>query len=280
MVWLKLLLVICVFFLGQLISPQSAFASNNSCTGLAASIYSCTGAQSSLSSVRVTVTSTIPGSITTLNRVTTPVRKPAPAPVRVSRIDGWSCARSGNTAPGCRSVPAPPPPPPAPVVVYRAPITLSDLAQFSPQATSISSQPSGWSLVGMPVNFIAPSVQHSVSGSLLGRPAEVRFTPRGYTWSFGDGSTRTTTTGGTSWQSLGVAEFTPTATSHSYSRVGTYAVQVTTRYSAEYRYAGGAWVGVSGEINGPGSHISIKVLAADTVLTTGSCGGGGQLPGC
>lgn len=278
MVRSKFLLTLVVSVLVFAYFETPAVASSCSTTGYLAG--TCTGAQSSLSSVRVTVTSTIPGSITTLNRVTTPVRKPAPVPVRVSRIDGWSCARSGNTAPGCRSVPAPPPPPPAPVMVYRAPITLSDLAQFSPQGTSISSQPSGWSLVGMPVNFIAPSVQHSVSGSLLGRPAEVRFTPRGYTWSFGDGSTRTTTTGGTSWQSLGVAEFTPTATSHSYSRVGTYAAQVTTRYSAEYRYAGGAWVGVSGEINGPGSHISIKVLAADTVLTTGSCGGGGQLPGC
>lgn len=278
MVWAKFLLTVFVL-VASISIPQVAIANSN-CSAKGTLLGSCTGAQSSINSVRVSVTTTTPGSITTLNRVTATVRKPAPAPVRVSRIDGWSCARSGNTAPGCRSVPAPPPPPPAPVMVYRAPITLSDLAQFSPQATSISSQPSGWSLVGMPVNFIAPSVQHSVSGSLLGRPAEVRFTPRGYTWSFGDGSTRTTTTGGTSWQSLGVAEFTPTATSHSYSRVGTYAAQVTTRYSAEYRYAGGAWVGVSGEINGPGSHISIKVLAADTVLTTGSCEGGGQLPGC
>jgi hypothetical protein len=252
----------------------------NSCSATGYFVGTCSGAQSSPSSVRVTVTTTIPGSAVTLNRVTTPARKPAPAPVRVSRIDGWSCARSGNTAPGCRSVPAPPPPPPAPVVVYRAPITLSDLAQFSPQRSSLVSQPSGWSLVGMPVNFIAPSVQHSVSGSLLGRVAEVRFTPRGYVWSFGDGSTRVTSSGGSTWQSLGVAEFTPTATSHSYSRVGTYTVQVVTRYTAEYRYAGGAWVAVSGEVSEPGSALSIRVLAADTVLTTGSCGGGGVLPGC
>ena len=276
--WRKLLFVVLVFCL--VLSPGTQARASSNCSSSSLLMGSCTGAQSSLSSVRVTVTTTVPGGLTTLNRVTTPVRKPAPAPVRVSRIDGWSCARSGNTAPGCRSVPAPPPPPPAPVVVYRVPITLSDLAQFSPQGSSLASQPSGWSLVGMPVNFIAPSVQHTVSGSLLGRAAEVRFTPRGYAWGFGDGSTRITSTGGSSWQSLGVAEFTPTATSHSYSRVGTYTVQVTTRYSAEYRYAGGAWTGVSGEINGPGSQISIRVLAADTVLTTGSCGGGGQLPGC
>ena len=278
MVWRKLLLLVLTS--GFIFSPEFQAQANSNCSSSSLFMGSCSGAQSSPSSVRVTVTTTIPGSAVTLNRVTTPVRKPAPAPVRVSRIDGWSCARSGNTAPGCRSVPAPPPPPPAPVVVYRAPITLSDLAQFSPQRSSLASQPSGWSLVGMPVNFIAPSVQHSVSGSLLGRVAEVRFTPRGYVWSFGDGSTRVTSSGGSTWQSLGVAEFTPTATSHSYSRVGTYTVQVVTRYTAEYRYAGGAWVAVSGEVSGPGSALSIRVLAADTVLTTGSCGGGGVLPGC
>lgn len=279
MVRAKFLLAIFLF-MASISSPLAAIANSN-CSAKGTLMGSCTGAQASLSSVRVSVTTTIPGSSFTISRVTTPVRKPAPATVRVSRIDGWACARTGNTAPGCRTIPAPPPPPPpAPVVIYRAPITLSDLAQFSPQGSSLSSQPSGWTLVGMPVNFIAPSAQHTVSGSLLGRAAEVRFTPQGYVWNFGDGSTRVTSTGGSSWQSLGVAEFTPTATSHSYSRVGSYTVHVTTRYSAEYRYAGGAWSGVSGEVLGPGTHIILRVFAADTVLTTGNCGGAEALLGC
>jgi hypothetical protein len=172
------------------------------------------------------------------------------------------------------------PTPPAPVVVVYDPIDLADLASFSPQTISLSSQPVGWAVVGLPVNFIASSSTHVVSGSLFGQATDVRFTPQVVEWNFGDGSSASTSHGGSSWEQLGVAEFSPTATSHIYSREGAVTATVTVRYGVEYRMGSGSWTSVAGMVSRDASLPVTVVLSADTVLTTGQCFNDRDLQSC
>ncbi|MFD1714211.1 PKD domain-containing protein [Amnibacterium flavum] len=152
------------------------------------------------------------------------------------------------------------------------PITLADIATFRPSATEFTSEPAGWAVRGLPANFVAPASQHTVAGTLLGAPAEVRFTPTSWRWDYGDGTTRTTTTGGATWQALGVPRFTPTATAHSYTSKGSFTVTGAVVYRAEYRFGGSAWGPVVGELVIDLPSRDLIVSAASTVLVAERCG--------
>jgi hypothetical protein len=171
----------------------------------------------------------------------------------------------------CKPATPVPPAPAAPAVVVYDPIDLADLASFSPQNISLSSQPAGWGVLGLPVNYIASASTHVVSGSLFGQATEVRFTPRSYQWSFGDGTSATTYQGGARWDQLGLSDFSTTSTSHSYAQAGNFTTHVTVHFGVEYRIGGGAWTAVSGDVNRDASISIVVVLNADTVLTTGDC---------
>ena len=171
--------------------------------------------------------------------------------------------------------PATPTAPPTPRV-----ITLTDLASFTPQGVSLSLQPGAWTVVGVETNFIAGAVTHVVGGTLLGRSAEVRFTPASYEWNYGDGSTRSTADAGASWSALGLKEFSRTSTSHKYLTPASYTPSVTVYYSVEYRWGGGAWQTIAGRIPATASASTVTVFTADTVLVTGACTAWKTAPGC
>ena len=52
-------------------------------------------------------------------------------------------------------------------------------------------QPNGWGVVGIHTNFYATGDAHVVTGTLLGQPASVRFTPIAWHWDYGDGTAST-----------------------------------------------------------------------------------------
>ena len=58
------------------------------------------------------------------------------------------------------------------------------------------------------------------TGTLLGQPASVRFTPVAFHWNYGDGKAATRSTKGATWEALGIPEFGRTPTSHVYERGG------------------------------------------------------------
>lgn len=180
----------------------------------------------------------------------------------------------------CKPAAPAPPAPPAPIVVVYDPIDLADLASFSPEAISLSSQPAGWGVVGLPVNFIASSSTHVVTGSLFGQATSVRFTPQIFEWNFGDGGKAATSTGGSRWEQLGVPDFSPTLTSHVYSQAGNIATSVTVRYGVEYRIGSGNWISVAGQVSRNASLTTVIVLSADTVLTSGECLNFSDAQGC
>jgi hypothetical protein len=141
-------------------------------------------------------------------------------------------------------------------------------------------EPNGWAVVHLAANFTATARPDVQSGVLLGLPAEVRFTPQAFSWDYGDGSTRRSADGGTTWLRLGVPEFTPTATSHVYETRGTFTVRIGVVYGAEYRFGGQAWQHITGSLNVAAPSFDVVVGDAKTVLVGGDCTTDPTGPGC
>jgi len=135
-----------------------------------------------------------------------------------------------------------------PAVPGRGPLTLSDIASFIPRAPTLVSEPDGWGIRALPVNFVGGSTIHLRSGTLLSEPATVRFVPVRYLWEFGDGTSRSTTRPGRSWRSLGLPDFSSTATSHVYLSPGSYRARLTVTYRAEYSIANSSWRSIQGTL--------------------------------
>lgn len=159
-------------------------------------------------------------------------------------------------------------------------LTMSDLASFYPTKPGIASEPNGWAVVGLDTNFVSNAAAHAVSGRLLKLPASVRFTPTRFVWDYGDGYRRTTTTGGSTWKQLAVAEFTPTVTSHVYSTAGSYRVELAVAYTAQYRFDGAAWHDVPGTLTLRAPTETVVASGAATVLVQRDCRANPRGPGC
>jgi hypothetical protein len=155
-----------------------------------------------------------------------------------------------------------------------------DVQSFAPAGPALTGEPDGVGVVGMPVNFVAAASPQSVSGTLFDRPVTVRFTPSAYVFDYGDGSTGRSTSGGTSWRTLGQAQFTPTATSHSYADRGTYEVSVTIEYTAEVDFGIGRWLPVQGVVTATTAGHPVEVFEVRTALVDKTCAENPSGPGC
>jgi hypothetical protein len=169
---------------------------------------------------------------------------------------------------------------PAPATPADPGVMLEDVAQFVPRSASIRSQPNGWALVGAPVNLLTDASAQVVDGTLLGRPAQVRFVPVSFTWDHGDGTATTVEGPGASWKQLGQQDFTPTDTSHVYGSVGDRQISLTIGYAPSYRFDGGGWQRIPGTLPVLVGPVVIHVLQGSTVLVGGACGSAHAGPGC
>ncbi|MEO7006318.1 MAG: hypothetical protein ABI275_02625 [Terrimesophilobacter sp.] len=160
------------------------------------------------------------------------------------------------------------------------PVTLSDLINFRPASGINHMEPNGWMIVGLDANFYASSATQVQTGELLGRPATVRFTPVTYRWSYGDGTAATLGTSGTTWAALGKTEFEPTATSHVYRTAGTYTVDLTIGFSAEYHYTGTEWIPIAGTVPVAANRLTVVIGGAKTLLVNQDCAAAPAGPGC
>lgn len=167
------------------------------------------------------------------------------------------------------------PEPDAPVVV-----TLRDIASFRPAPPGNGMEPGGWAVEGLPANFVAEASVQVVSGTLLGQPADVRFTPIGHRWTHSDGGAVESAGPGASWDALGQREFTETLTSHTYAVAGEYTVELSVVLRAEYRFAGSGWRSIPGTLPIAGDPRRVLVGEFDTVLTNGDCRTNPSGPGC
>src|SRR5829696_4054171 len=112
------------------------------------------------------------------------------------------------------------------------------------------------------------------------RPAEVRFHPVGYRWTHSDGGAVQASAPGATWEALGQAEFTDTATSHRYVASGRYTVELAVVYVAEYRFNGSVWRWIDGTLSVEAPPQPVLVGEFDTVLVAGDCNVRPDGPGC
>lgn len=155
-------------------------------------------------------------------------------------------------------------------VVLRPDVTLSDVASFAPRVAPLIPEPAGIGVAGMPVNIVASASPHTADGELFDLPVTVRFRPVSFHFDYGDGTTRDAASGGQTWSSLGVPQFTPTATSHVYRERGTYTARVTVSFAAEVDFGTG-WTPVPGLLAVPAGATSLRILEARTALVERDC---------
>ncbi|GAA1949508.1 hypothetical protein [Microbacterium deminutum] len=165
-------------------------------------------------------------------------------------------------------------------VVSPPDVTLADLASFRPDRPSLSGEPAGFGVVGMPANLVAAASEQHIRGTLLGWDVTVRFVPAGFVFEYGDGSTARTPTGGATWQRLGQAQFTPTVTSHVYAARGTYPVSAMVQYSASVDFGSGTWRPVEGYVTAASGGYDVRVLEVRTALVDKTCAENPHGPGC
>lgn len=159
------------------------------------------------------------------------------------------------------------------------PITITDVARFTPKGAVLAGEPENVGVAGLPTNFVATASTHTVDGELFGFPVTVRFTPSAFDFTFGDGTSATTTSGGESWVDLNQAQFTPTPTSHTYPERGNYAANVNVRYTAEVDFGVG-WFPIAGEVTAVGPAQDIRIFEAHTALVAHTCEQAPSSPGC
>ena len=162
-----------------------------------------------------------------------------------------------------------------------APVTIRDVASFAPAAPTVTTEPAAWGVRGLHTNVIAAASGHTRTGTLLGQVAEVNFIPVGFTFDYGDGDTTTTRTGGSSWATLGLAEFSKTPTSHRYTTVGTKTITVEVEYAAEYRIGDSGWLPVVGTLSIPTEEPhTVQIVRNSTVGVDKPCRPGKPAIGC
>lgn len=141
--------------------------------------------------------------------------------------------------------------------------TIADVASFAPQPAALTSDPAGYAVVGLPVDFAVSASAHNASGTLFDLPVTVRFTPEEIVLTPGDGSALTA----------------PTATSHIYRDRGTYVASATVRYRAEVDFGRG-WRPVPGTLDIPTAGYAVQVLEARGALVQRTCTEPPVGPGC
>lgn len=158
-------------------------------------------------------------------------------------------------------------------------VTLADLVSFRPVTPELTGEPAGFGVVGMPANFVTAASEQQLTGTLLGYPVTVRFTPTAFVFSYGDGTTQRAASGGASWEASGAAQFTPTDTSHVYAERGSYVTGVTIEYAAAVDFGAG-WQPVDGVVTARSAGYPVEVVEARTALVDRTCLENPTGPGC
>ncbi|MRH30260.1 hypothetical protein GH740_13215 [Microbacterium sp. SYP-A9085] len=159
-------------------------------------------------------------------------------------------------------------------------MTLTDLVTFRPTPPTLATEPDHVGIAGLPLNLVAAAPPQTLHGELFDHDVSVRFTPHHFTWTYGDGTTSTTTTPGRSWTQRGDAQFTPTPTSHVYAERGTYTAAVTVSYSPVVTFDTGQTQAVAGYVTSTSAEQSLRILEARTALVAYTCTEDPTGPGC
>lgn len=149
------------------------------------------------------------------------------------------------------------------------PVTIHDVARFVPSGHTLTIEPAGIGIVGLPTNFVSDATAQTVAGELFGVPIRVRFTPVSYLFDYGDDHVERTSTPGFRWEDEELPQFTATDTSHVYTARGEYPAAVTITYSAELN-VGAGWTDIPGTLDTTATQ-SIRVYKVTKALVQHSC---------
>ncbi len=292
--WSRTLVALVV--VGMVFGPAPSQASSAGCSPALASAGFCSGAQASTSGVDVWANQTFPrASGGGGNSGGSAGGNSGPlfgAPGEQSIAERYPAIPMSNeyllryclilvTRPAICDPPATAGTAPVAEPTYVAPtIVVSDVASFAPEQPWLVTEPDGWGVAGLESNMVTQTRTHVVPGTLLGAPAEVRFTPVSYDWSYGDGATRSSSTPGATWATQVLPEFSVTSTSHAYSQTGTYSPSVRVWFALEYRWGGSVWIPIEGAVFRDAPASVVLIVEATNVLVQGPCQPGSTAPGC
>ncbi|AXL12362.1 hypothetical protein DXT68_09580 [Microbacterium foliorum] len=254
---------------GSILLPTAQVVVAKTCTAAEQSTYGCVGGGSI---VTVTETRRTPGRDAEPRSQRTDAGHENPGETTAPFV----CVFDALLLPHCVAIEAHPPRPGTDAMPS---LSVSDLAGFAPATARVAAEPDNVGVAGLPTNFLSAAQVHTRTGELFGTPVRVRFTPVGYDYEYGDGSSATLTAAGRSWRDLRQAQFTATRTSHVYSHRGTYSAEVDIRYTAEVDLGTG-WLDVIGELRSEGEPQEITVHEARTALVARTCGENPAAPGC
>ncbi len=128
-----------------------------------------------------------------------------------------------------------------------------------PQAELEVQPPDGQTLINFETNFFTDNARPTTQTvTLLGQRVTIEATPSEYTWKFGDGAARTTSSPGAAYPGLDVT--------HDYADPGRVSPSVDTTYTGRYRINGDAWQQVPGSLTVPGDPVALRVRSASPHL--------------
>lgn len=147
--------------------------------------------------------------------------------------------------------------------------TVDDLRRLPLPPGGVLLEPgNGYALTGMPLNAVADAAALVLPADVAGFAVQVRATPVGYTWDFGDGTVLGPTDDpGSPWEpgrDAGVG------TQHTYLQGGAVAVVLTTAYAGEFSVDGGVFQPVVGTAAVASPAVPLDVLEGRGALVGGA----------
>lgn len=136
--------------------------------------------------------------------------------------------------------------------------TVDDLRRLPLPPGGVVLEPgNGYALAGVPVNAVAEAGPVLLAADVAGFAVQVRATPVGYTWDFGDGTVLGPTADpGRRW----APGAPPGGTAHTYEGGGSVGVVLTTTYAGEFSVDGGAFQPVLGTAAVASPAVPLAVL--------------------
>lgn len=137
---------------------------------------------------------------------------------------------------------------------------LSALRRIGLPRLAVEVQPAAKTLVNFDTIFWTDPQTVSLDLTILGQAVDVVATPQQYSWSFGDGSSMTTSTPGDPYPSRSIT--------HRYEDAQvTVQPHVTVAYSARFQVSGGGWQQIDETVSTTGPAGSLRVAEATPLLS-------------
>lgn len=159
--------------------------------------------------------------------------------------------------------------PPQPVVTVASVVATAFQSVPVPKPVLGVQPPGGETLVNIETVFAADATPFTSTVTLLGQAVTLAITPLSFAWTHGDGTSRTTATGG---RPLSPAEadrgvVPDTAITHTYRTPSTVTVSVAVTWTATWRVGNGPAQPVPGSVTTQSAPQALAVLEAAPQLT-------------